>query len=112
MSALSRRSLVTSAAALPALALPAVAVGAVVADDDTLARIAKHRRLNDLEGDICSRMSGLERALPKERRKMSNVCDRGTDLGKDDDPRWTAINDEYWATVEAKDKLVPGIRLE
>jgi hypothetical protein len=44
MSALSRRSLVTSAAALPALAVPAVAVAACAEPDPIYAAIAAHQR--------------------------------------------------------------------
>ena len=43
MSHLSRRSLVTSAAALPALAVPAAAIAAVPGPDPTFAAIAAHR---------------------------------------------------------------------
>jgi hypothetical protein len=104
MSNLSRRSLVTSAAALPALALPAVAVAAVVGDD-TFARIAEHHRLTALEDDVCHRISMLESELPKERRTPRTIFDYGTDLGKGDDPRWTAIQAEYWAACDAKDEI-------
>jgi hypothetical protein len=44
MSNLSRRSLVTTAAALPALAVPAVAVAATAEPDPIFAAIEKHRQ--------------------------------------------------------------------
>ncbi len=104
MSNLSRRSLVTSAATLPALAVPAVAVAAVVADD-AFARIAEHRQLTAALEDVCHRISNLESKLSKDRCTPRMISDRGTDVGKDDDPRWTAIQAEYWAASDAADKI-------
>jgi hypothetical protein len=100
MSILSRRSLVASAAALPVLAMPAVA-SAMPAGDDTFERIAKHRRLVRLEDEICTRTSDLYEKLPEERREFYSIFDRGTDIGKNDDPRWTANQTEYWAASDA-----------
>jgi hypothetical protein len=100
MSNLSRRSLVASAAALPALAVPAVAVAAPA---DTLARIAEHRRMTLLIDAICERIEVLERTLPEDRQVSGNIGDRGTDVGKDDDPRWTAVQNEYWTVSDARD---------
>jgi hypothetical protein len=36
---------------------------------------------------------------------MYLIHDRGTDIGKDDDPRWTAAQEEYWAAENAVDDI-------
>jgi hypothetical protein len=50
-------------------------------------------------------MSELESELPEERRKAYMIFERGTEIGKDDDPRWTANQTEYWAAVDAIDEI-------
>jgi hypothetical protein len=105
VSNLSRRSLVTSAAVLPALAVPAVAIASIPADDDTLARIEQHKTGALRENRGCERMSALERTIPDELRRQFYISDRGTEVGKDDDPRWTTAQAEYWAAVDEKDAI-------
>jgi hypothetical protein len=78
---------------------------AIVAEDDPFACIAEHRRLAALVDDISSRTSELESELPEERRKAYMIFERGTEIGKDDDSRWTANQTEYWAAVDAIDEI-------
>jgi hypothetical protein len=92
---LSRRALVAGAASVPVLALPAVAA-AIPAADDTFARIVRHRVITIQLEAICDRKGKLSQVIPADRCKRSGIWDRGTDVGKDDDPRWTAIEAEYW----------------
>lgn len=73
--------------------------------DDTLARIGEHRRLMRAICGICERQNELEEMLPEERRKFCMINHRGTDIGKDDDPRWTANQQEYWAVADAIDEI-------
>jgi hypothetical protein len=80
---------------------PAVAATA----DDTLARIADHRRLQAAIDKIIKRRSDLEEELPSDRCKSHAIFDRGTDAAKDDDPRWQAIQDEYWAAEDRIDEI-------
>jgi hypothetical protein len=99
MTSISRSSMITTAAALPALAVPALAVPGAIAtatpDDDTIARIAEHRRVVLLIDEILDREGDLEEELPDDRKKAGQIVDRGTDVGRDDDPRWTAIQAEH-----------------
>jgi hypothetical protein len=104
MSKLTRRSLVTTAAALPALAVPAV-VAAAATGDDTSVRIAEHRRIYAVIDEICDRLEALEEVLPEDRRKAYGIDDRGTDVGWNDDPRWTAVQAEFWAAEDRKDEI-------
>ena len=84
-----------SVASLPVLAVPAP-VGATAASDDTLARIAAHRDATRAVEEILPRFYEAERSIPSARRKARSIFDRGTDVGRDDDPRWTAVNAQYW----------------
>ena len=84
-----------SVASLPVLAVP-VPVGATAASDDTLARIAAHRDATRLLEKIVARMWETEKEIPDDRRKAYSIKHRGTDIGRDDDPRWTAVNAQYW----------------
>ena len=101
MSSISRRSLVTTAAALPALAIPAV-VATAAAGDDTLERIAEHRRIYTRIDGILDHQEALENVIPQDQRKAHSIQDRGTDVGRDDDPRWTAVQAEFWAAHDRK----------
>jgi hypothetical protein len=96
---LSRRTLVTSAAALPALALPAAA------SDDTLARIAEHRSCVLRIDEILKVTAELEESLPEDRQRAYHISDRGTDIGVNDDPRWTANQAEYWTAEDRLDEI-------
>jgi hypothetical protein len=105
MSKLSRRSLVATAAALPALAVPA-AIATAASCDDTLERIAEHRRIYRVIDEILDRREALEEVLPKDRRKaFSSIEDRGTDVGRHDDPRWTTVQAELWTARDRKDEI-------
>jgi hypothetical protein len=103
MSKLTRRSLVTTAAALPALAVPAVV--ATAAPDDTLERIAEHRRIIRAIDGILDRSEALEEVVPEDRRTAWNIHHRGTDVGRDDDPRWTAVQAEFWTADDRKEEI-------
>jgi hypothetical protein len=73
--------------------------------DDTVARIAEHRSLTMAIDDVCHRMGDLEEQLPDDRCKNYFIHDRGTDVGNNDDPRWTNINQEYWESVDRHDAI-------
>jgi hypothetical protein len=73
--------------------------------DDTLTRIADHRRLQLEFDEIVKRLNYLEGELPHDRCKSFRITDRGTDAGKDDDPSWTAMQDEYWAVEDRIDEI-------
>jgi len=104
---LSRRAALTGAAAASALMSGASGAGPAVAvtADDTLERIADHRRLQAEIEKIVKRMGDLEKGIPFDRRSFHAIFDRGTDAGKDDDPRWQAIQSEYWAAEDRIDEL-------
>ncbi len=93
---LSRRAILAGAASVPALALPAAAT-AILAVDDTLARIELHRTCCAEFEDICGRESELEDVIPEERRKQRLYGDRYSNVGENDDPRWKAFMIEYLA---------------
>ena len=84
-----------SVASLPVLAVPAP-VGATAASDDTLARIAAHRDATRAVEEVLPHLYEAERSIPSARRKAGSIFHRGTDVGRDDDPRWTAVNAQYW----------------
>jgi hypothetical protein len=99
-----RRALVASAAALPALALPVSRPSSAAGvSDDTLTRIQEHRAYSLKLEEICQRMGLLEETVPEDRRTHWSISDRGTDVGKNDDPRWTAVQSEYWAAADQHD---------
>ena len=91
-----RRAILAGAATLPALAVNAQPA------DDTLTRIEQHRATQELVGKILQQHSVLEQELPRNRCQAYNIADRGTDIGAEDDPRWTAFQAEYWS---AEDRL-------
>jgi hypothetical protein len=71
-----------------------------------IARIAEHRRLAWVLEEISVWSGTLDAELPPDRRKAGMIDDRGNpDIGKDDDPRWTAITKEWWAASDHLDKL-------
>ena len=106
---LSRRAILAGAASVPALALPAVVTAAPATDtptvDDTFARVVRHRAIVIQLDVICDRMGKLEENIPDDCRIHYGIWDRGTDVGKDDDPRWTAIQAEYWVASDEKDAI-------
>jgi hypothetical protein len=83
-------------------ALPTASTMAV---DDTLDRIADHRRGCGFIAEICSRMGRLEGEIPEDRRKSWMIYDRGTDVGKNDDMRWLVVQAEYWAMTDHVDEI-------
>ncbi len=103
MSQLSRRSLVSSAAALPALAVPALPAMAGGADD-TMVRIEQHRALQSKIHEILRHTVELEAMLPADRCRAFSIAHRGIDF-PDDDPRWTANNAEYWSASDRADEI-------
>ncbi len=94
-----RRAILAGAASLPALAIPAAAMAG---PDPIFAAIDDHRRLYEKLNSLAHRHGELERSIPAERRVAYHVEDRGTDAGKNDDPRWTAFQDDYWACSDAE----------
>jgi hypothetical protein len=106
---LSRRAILAGAASLPALAGPVVIAtapaSATPTADDTIARIARHRDCAAESEAICHRGSELSEAIPLERRKHYGIWHRGTDVGKDDDSRWTTFEGEYWAASDEMDAI-------
>jgi hypothetical protein len=105
MSQLSRRTLVSTAAALPALAVPALSLPANAGADDTLVRIERHRELQASIHKILKRQAQLEEELPAERCRAYSIDHRGTDIGANDDPRWTENNADYWAAEDELDAI-------
>jgi hypothetical protein len=104
---LSRRSLVASAAALPLITAPITSAvsAAVISAEETFARIERHRATTLKIKEVCDRMGQLEAAIPKDRQLNYHIYDRGTDVGANDDPRWTAIQGEYWAAADEWDEI-------
>jgi len=103
MSNLSRRTLVSSAAALPLLTAP-VAISAS-SPDPIFAAIEEHRAAQSKIHEILGRTVELEEMLPADRCRAYSIAHRGTDFGVDDDPRWTANQAEYWSAEDRSDAI-------
>jgi hypothetical protein len=73
--------------------------------DPILALIEAHRRASALFEEVVHRLGKLDEVIPSERRKNYHVEHRGTDVGKNDDPCWTATQNEYWTKSDAEDEL-------
>jgi hypothetical protein len=43
--------------------------------------------------------------VPAELCKSYHINDRGTDVAKDDDPQWLAVQNEYWAITDRIDEI-------
>jgi hypothetical protein len=100
---LSRRAIMAGAASVPVLALPA-AVAAMPAADDTLARIERHRICCVKADEIINREDELESVIPDDRRKRRPISNKYS-VCETDDPRWTAIQNEYWANEDEVDAI-------
>jgi hypothetical protein len=74
-------------------------------EDDTFERIRQHQETCNAHTQVCERLYEVELVVPRKRREAFSIADRGTDVGKNDDPRWTAIVSEYWATSDKIDQL-------
>lgn len=100
----SRRAVLAGAAALPALTMPALAQSSAL--DPIFDAIDRHR-IADAEFCRHVRMQwALEETIPRERRMNFYVRDRDNpSVGKDDDPRWTEFQAEYWRLVDRKDEV-------
>ena len=94
-----RRAILAGAATLPALAVNARPA------DDTFARIEQHRALQSKIHEILRHTAELEETLPADRCRAYSIDDRGTDIGADDDPRWTANQAEYWSAEDRLDEI-------
>ncbi len=103
MSNLSRRTLVTGAASVAAA--PTMSAVPTVAVDDTLARIQEHRTVTSKIGQLLHHQAVLEEAIPYERRESGSIADRGTDVGANDDPRWTEYLSEYRTHEDRVDEI-------
>lgn len=106
MSNISRRTIVSGTAALPALTLPPLAAALAKPADDIFERIAEHRRTVARLEDVVLRQVALEEEIPRERRQNFSIFDRGKSrVGQNDDPRWKAYQAEYWAVSDHKSEL-------
>jgi hypothetical protein len=98
----SRRAVLASAAALPALAMPVLAQSSAL---DPIFDAIDWHRIADAE--FCSHVRkqwALEETIPHERRMNFYVYDRDNpSVGKDDDPRWTEFQAEYWRLADRND---------
>jgi hypothetical protein len=54
---------------------------------------------------ILKRQTALEEELPDDRCLAHSIDDRGTDIGANDDPRWTANQAEYWSAEDRLDEI-------
>jgi hypothetical protein len=93
-----------AAAGVPVVPIVA-STAAAATGDDTFERIAEHRRLAVAIHAICERIGELEEQLPDDRQRHFYISDRGTDVGKDDDPRWTKVQSEYWTAEDLLDEI-------
>jgi hypothetical protein len=115
-SSLSRRTIMSGAAALPAAAiLPNQA--AAIEPDPIFAVIEVHRRAWADLGTECKNQTALEEEIPPERRRTDN-CDDGIEAG--DDSRWIAlqyamddvharINDAADAMLDIEPTTIAGV---
>jgi hypothetical protein len=81
------------------------AAGLPVSSDPIFAAIAAHREAWAKFVNEVHRLSKKEDILPTERREHYHITHRGTDVGKDDDPRWTAAQTEYWKASDRVDEI-------
>jgi hypothetical protein len=100
--AISRRAAIV--ATLAGVGAPAITVPALAASDPVFAAIAAHKVAYNRLDQACRLMSDLEGDIPEERRKEWFAEDRRTDVGANDDPRWTVANAAYWAASDAEEK--------
>jgi hypothetical protein len=100
---LSRRVILTGTAALSVPALPATA--SMLPSEDVLTRIEQHRACVMQIDKILGRIAELEEKLPDERQQSRSIFDRGTEIGANDDPRWTAVQAEYWTAHDDLDAI-------
>jgi hypothetical protein len=82
------------AAAMPVLGAEA---------DPIFVAIAKHRERVDASSKASHVISSLNGIIPEERRENWHVVHRGTNIGQNDDPRWTAAQNAYWASSDEMD---------
>ncbi len=99
---ITRRSLVAATAASAAVPLAARAFTA--ASEPVLALIVAHEAACLRHEQVCHLLSDLEGEIPEEKRKEWFRGDRAKGLGANDDPRWKAGNDAYWAASDADDE--------
>jgi len=103
---ITRRSLVAGAAAgvssVAATALPVQALASIA--DPIFDLIAAHKAAYATLDRACRLVSDLEGKIPEGQRKEWFVQDRGTDVGANDDPRWTAAMTAYWAASDAEER--------
>jgi hypothetical protein len=95
MSALSRRTLVSSAAALSALAVPAIASA-----DPVFELIERHKAAIAEWSAMGDELADLERAIPLGLRR-SDDWTGGGDIVEGDDPRWIDFIRRYAAASNA-----------
>jgi hypothetical protein len=76
-----------------------------VPPDPIFAVIEEHRQAARRLNEICEKNEALEEQIPAERRKANSIRDRGSDVGKNDDPRWKEQNAKYWAASDRQRQL-------
>jgi hypothetical protein len=103
---ITRRALVAGAAAgvssVATATLPVQALASIA--DPILDLIAAHKAAYVTLDRACRLVSDLEQKIPEERRKEWFAEDRGTAVGANDDPRWTAAMAAYWAASNAEEQ--------
>jgi hypothetical protein len=98
MSKLSRRILIASAAALPALSLPVAAATAEV--DPIFAAIGRHKAAVEANGKAVHDECCLEEVLPWDRHQ-SFIAAYGRKIIETDDPRWIEAEEQVEKTGDA-----------
>jgi hypothetical protein len=107
---LSRRSLFAAAAVIPAAALSTIpALASPDAADPIFAAIRRHRAAHEKSLLAIRQQCDLEEIVPHDLRKAYHVEHRGTDVGRDDDPRWTAGQDHYWVCSDEADEAAMAL---
>ena len=84
-----------------AAASPVIAASIVSAEVDPIsAAIEAHREAWKAFDVAVHKEDALSIEIPEDRRRHYHINHRGTDIGANDDPRWTAFQDEYWGTAD------------
>ena len=73
--------------------------------DPVFAVIEEHRQTLRGLDELCSKGEGLEQLIPAERRQSQSIQDRGSEIGRNDDPRWKEWQAKYWAASDKQRQL-------
>jgi hypothetical protein len=97
----------TAMTALAVAAVPAASLPALAAEPDPVfAAIENHKALWAEYCAVVGEEDDLAKAIPRDRHASAgayHVIHRGTGVGANDDPRWTAYQDRLWAASNAAD---------